>query len=404
MQPYCRTPTSPRSTGSAIARSFRQRCVPLVARWCGILSLLLLPFSIRATDFYWSGGSGSSDNIDQGDNWWTSGNPSSGDNLYFDNTPSGNRLTPFSNYGSGSWFGNMISYSGAGAIRWRGDTTEALKIENFNNPSVFEFEANVRNRLNEDIEVNPVGSGGIRIMNGLHVQNNDKWIHVYGNNTLTVDGVISGNSGVTMTIHDLATVILHGENTFPGDLNIRGGAVDLRNTTDPLDVARIYLGHTSGSQDATLRIGASGVTVDNPVTVQSGNSGIMRIDYNVTSGSGTLNQTITLDKTVSQPTCGRVRVKENMATIRMTMAAVINSVRFCRIKMAWAQARARWVNGKAKQTRMTPTISGNKASGAPKTPTKMVKPKGVKAISASQANTKSANPQATRTAERILPR
>lgn len=77
-------------------------------------------FSFAQNNFYWSGQSGGSDNIDQDANWFGNAHPASGDNLYFNNT-AGSRHWPYSNYQSGSYFNYLITYNGAGGIRWRGD-------------------------------------------------------------------------------------------------------------------------------------------------------------------------------------------------------------------------------------------------------------------------------------------
>ncbi len=97
---------------------------------------------VQAADYYWSGASSTSDNIDQGDNWHTAGTPSPGDYLYFNNT-SGSRHYPYSNYGAGSWFENIITYSGAGGITWKGDKTYAKKFENSDDSNLFEIQASI---------------------------------------------------------------------------------------------------------------------------------------------------------------------------------------------------------------------------------------------------------------------
>jgi hypothetical protein len=65
-----------------------------------------------ATDYYWSGQSGSSDNIDQGANWYGGVNPSIGSNLHFNNT-AGFRLYASSNCQGGGYFDNIITYNWA---------------------------------------------------------------------------------------------------------------------------------------------------------------------------------------------------------------------------------------------------------------------------------------------------
>jgi hypothetical protein len=133
----------------------------------------------QRTDFYWSGSSSSSDNIDQDGNWFDGpAHPSSGDNLYFNNT-AGLRHWPYSNYGTGSWFGYIITYNNAGGIKWRGDKTSAYKFENFSDGNLFEIEANIGNRAGSDLEINPVGVGGIKVTGSIEIEAN-KNIKVYG--------------------------------------------------------------------------------------------------------------------------------------------------------------------------------------------------------------------------------
>ncbi len=93
---------------------------------------------VYSADVYWSGKSASTDNISDGTNWWSGVNPSSGDNLYFNNT-GGFRHWVYSNYASGSWFGNIITYSGAGGIKLYGDNTYAFKFENNSDNNLFEI-------------------------------------------------------------------------------------------------------------------------------------------------------------------------------------------------------------------------------------------------------------------------
>lgn len=168
-----------------------------------------------ATDRHWSGASGSSNNIDQGANW-TDGSPNSGDSLYFEGT-SGARHTANSNYGTGSYFDTIMTKSGAGGIIWTGDNTYANKFENNNDSNLFKIESNIGNRSSPDydIELNPVGAGGVQITGTVTITG-DKQIKVYGDKTLTLDGVVSG-SGASLAIQNSATVVMSGNNTYTGN-------------------------------------------------------------------------------------------------------------------------------------------------------------------------------------------
>lgn len=70
------------------------------------------------SDRYWSGGSSSSDDIDQTSNWFGGVSPSSNDNLYFNNSVSARR-NAYSNYGAGSNFNFLITYTGSKWIKFR---------------------------------------------------------------------------------------------------------------------------------------------------------------------------------------------------------------------------------------------------------------------------------------------
>ncbi len=123
------------------------------------LVIVVLVFSslVYSANVYWSGKSASTDNISDGTNWWSGVNPSSGDNLYFDHTE-GSRHSVYSNYASGSWFGNIITYSGAGGIKLYGDNTYAYKFENKSDNNLFEISnPTIGNRIGYDLEINPVG-------------------------------------------------------------------------------------------------------------------------------------------------------------------------------------------------------------------------------------------------------
>ena len=142
------------------------------------------------------------------------------------------RHWPYSNYGSGSWFGNVITYTGAGGIKFRGDTTYAYKFENNNDDNLFEIEASIGNRTgpDSDLELNPVGNGGMKVDNSVSMAGSGKWIKVYGTKALELAGPISGDA--TLAVMQGATVTLTGgsANTFTGDARVESGILRLQKT------------------------------------------------------------------------------------------------------------------------------------------------------------------------------
>ena len=259
------------------------------------LFISIVSFSQSRSDFYWSGNGSTSDNIDQADNWYTAGNPASGDNLYFNNT--GTRHWPYSNYGSGSYFGNIITYDGAGGIKWRGDKTWAYKFENNSDPNLFEIESDIGNRLGSDLELNPAGSGGVKVTGNVALEDN-KWLKVYGYYQLEITGVISGN-GVNLHIYNAPTVILSGNNTYSGATTIEGGTLQLEGSIASSDVtvesgANLVINGTS-CEIKSLTINSGGtvtintgkaLTVNGALTNNAGNAGLV-INSDAT-GTGSL--------------------------------------------------------------------------------------------------------------------
>jgi autotransporter-associated beta strand protein len=87
--------------------------------------------------------------------------------------------------------------------------------------------------------------------------------------TLTYNGIIdgTGNDG-SMALIGPGTAVLGGANAFTNVLYLNNGTLDLRNTTDPLDVWWLNVGNDAGSDDATLILGADTVSLDNQVCVR----------------------------------------------------------------------------------------------------------------------------------------
>jgi len=261
------------------------------------IMLLSLHTVYAQTDFYWSGNSSTTDNIDDGANWYNSGNtPSHGDNLYFNNT--GNRHWPYSNYGTNSWFNYIITYNGARGIKWRGDKTEAMKFENNSDPDLFEIESPIENRLGNDMEINPVGGGGILVSGSVTIDDGQV-IHVWGDNgnTLTFNGIISGGGGIV--IEQNSNVILNATNFYTGTTTISAGIINLVGSIASSDVtvnnggALIINGIPSFVKSLTVNPGGTviikpgkALTVNGTFTNNAGNSSL--IIQSDATGTGSL--------------------------------------------------------------------------------------------------------------------
>ena len=177
---------------------------------------------------YWTGGSATLDTIDQGDNWSSWSQPNPGDNLNFNNT-TGDRHNPTSDYGLDSYFGNLVSYDGAGGIVWCGDKTWLLSFENNSDANPLVSRADLSNRTgpDSDLAINPLASGGI-IVSNVDIQNG-MTLQVNGANMLTVNGALtqSGTGNASLAMHGGGTVILNGSNTFAGGTWIDTGTLQI---------------------------------------------------------------------------------------------------------------------------------------------------------------------------------
>jgi len=242
--------------------------------------LVLVTYTLRAqSDKYWSG-NGPNDDFGQSGNWFN-GNPSSGDNLYFNNTQGTHNA--YSNYGSGSYFNNIITYNGAGGIKIYGDNLYANKYENFEDPLLLELSPSssssgnreIGNRIGNDFEINPVGTGGILISCdkvSIDNLNGTRSLKIYGQNRLTINASIyeKNGTGSTLQIFQSPAVILNGENLYTGLTTINGGTLRLNH------------------------IGGNTLPSSNDITIQS--SGVLRISENQTLNTINLNSgVITID-------------------------------------------------------------------------------------------------------------
>lgn len=259
------------------------------------LFLGLLTIAQNRADFYWSGSSPVSDNIDQGSNWYGGVNPSPGDNLYFNNT-SGLRHWAYSNYGVGSYFGFIITYNGAGGIKLYGDNTYAYKFENNSDGDVLELspssasvgERQIGNRIDHDLEINPVGSGGILVScDRISIDNTNgaRTLKVYGDNVLTINGYLYeiNGTGSKLHIYNSAYVTIKGNSNISGTTTLDAGTLELQGS-----LASSAVTVKSG---ATLQINGDDITVASLTVESGGNVEIVAGKSLTVSGNIVNNQT-----------------------------------------------------------------------------------------------------------------
>ena len=337
--------------------------------------MMLFSYGQNRSDYYWSG-YGSSDDISDGINWWTDGNPSSGDNLYFNNTE-GVRHWAYSNYGVGSYFGSLITYNGAGGIKFYGDNTYAYKFENNSDVELFELSPNsaaegsreIGNRIDNNLEINPVGSGGILVSCdkiSMDNTNGSRTLKVYGGNTLTIDGFIyeKNGTGASFQLLGSATVIIKGNSTYTGATTVSGGTLELQGS-----IASSAVTVESG---ATLKINGDDVTLASldvepggVVTIEAGksltvtgvfsNSGTVTVK-STSSGTGSLivDGTVIGDVTVERYIAAWTDdehgwhfvsspvASQSISTefVDITATPISNSVDFYR----WSEPLGLWIN------------------------------------------------------------
>jgi autotransporter-associated beta strand protein len=258
--------------------------------------------SSSATDRYWSGNSGSSWNIDQDGNWFNT-HPSSGDNLYFNNTggncgASGIK-TPWCNYGTGAYFGDLITFGCSGGITWEGDQTYLYKFENQDTVQLSAL-ATLANRTgpDADIQINPVN--GPVIVNNVVLQNG-KQLQVFGGNSLTITGVVSqsGSGNATLALNGSGSTTLKAANTFSGSTFINNGTLRA-GISGALPNSAVSLGDTTGSAGAALNLDGGLTWNGQGITIRSGSSGTKVIaNTSGTSGTATYNNNITLNSSVT---------------------------------------------------------------------------------------------------------
>jgi len=194
-----------------------------------LLIILLITFKLSAQENrYWTG-AGSSNKIDNPDNWLSLVKPNSGDNLFFTNS-SGVNHSVSSNYGDQSVFSAIVTYNGSSLFRWLGDVTYVDKIENNNSSSSLDIDSYIYNRSNVNLEINPKGSGGINFLSNSKLTIQDsKILTVFGASTLTFNSVIDelNGSGSLLLSTDNPIVILNRSCAYTGLTMVSGGILQL---------------------------------------------------------------------------------------------------------------------------------------------------------------------------------
>ena len=126
------------------------------------------------------------------------------------------------------------------------------------------------------------------------VGNNAKTFNI-DNGSAAVDLQISGNIGAftgtgVLTKTGAGTLTLSGANTFTGGSTIKAGtvAIGVSNvgaiTSGALGTGTVLLGDTTAALNASL-LTAGPFTFGNPITIQSGNTGVMTIGGNTAAAS-----------------------------------------------------------------------------------------------------------------------
>ena len=178
--------------------------------------------------------------------------------------------------------------------------------------------------------------------------------------TTTFSGVMSSSgSGASFVKAGTGTTTFSGANTMNGQLFIDAGTLRFDLAQGANFTNTINVGMSSGSVAATLAIGASGVTIANPITVRA-NSGVMTISALNTSGTATFSGATTLSNAVTLSansggnlSLGAVAMGNNNITY-----SGANNVTIGGAMTATTGAAELRVNGSG-----TLTLSGNNSSG-----------------------------------------
>ncbi len=171
------------------------------------------------------------------------------------------------------------SWDTAGSYNWANGSTP-INYSN-SNPVIFQ-------------DTNPANGGAAISNSTVSIQaagvtptsvtfNNSSVNYIVGNASGAIG--IAGSASVTMT--GTASVTLNGTNTFTGGLVIQAGTV-VANASGALGgtsgTGAVTLGFTSGTAAATLNVGATGLTIANPITLAT-NATVGALTIGTTTGA-----------------------------------------------------------------------------------------------------------------------
>jgi autotransporter-associated beta strand protein len=250
--------------------------------------------------------------------------------MYFNNTGGDcgttGRKWAYSNYGSGSWFGEIITFNCSSTIKLYGDNTYAMKFENNNSPDLFEISnATIGNREGFNLEINPVGSGGVLVSSNvisLDHTGGARTLKVYGGYLLTINGAITDvdGTGGKLELNGPGTVELKGANAYSGATIINDGTIRL------------------------MRSGGGTLPIGNTVVIN--NTGTLRVSSNQTLSSISLNTggTLIVDAGVtlelsSFSSNGSITnngtILVNGVPLPVTFTSLTGSIRNGRAQLSW---------------------------------------------------------------------
>lgn len=130
-------------------------------------------------------------------------------------------------------------------------------------------------------------------VNAIDAAANELWIVGAGTTTIA-SGATNSGSGTAFVKTNTGTAILAASNAWSGNEFIREGTVVLSNNNALGTAGTTFVGATTGSAAATLRIG-QGITNSNSITVEGGGTGTRTLAYAEGSGTGTQVGSLTLN-------------------------------------------------------------------------------------------------------------
>lgn len=140
-------------------------------------------------------------------------------------------------------------------------------------------------------------SAGTTISSKVGLGTNQTWTVTSGA-ALTVSGAVSDfGYGYSIAKLGIGTLALNGANTFSGGLSIKAGTVNLGNGAGAGNPAgTIYLGDADLDANVTLSINCRVATMNaNPISVVSGNTGTVTLNFAPGGNTGYVNGLITLN-------------------------------------------------------------------------------------------------------------